>query len=50
MSIEIYDGIPWVGNTPILGPKVFDLQQDAAANMLAVDRVSQADALRGVYA
>ncbi len=32
-NVEIYDGITWAGNTAVLGPKVFDLANDAAANL-----------------
>lgn len=32
VNVEIYDGITWNGNTPVLGPKVFDLEQVAQAN------------------
>lgn len=33
VNVEIYDGITWNGNTPILGPKVFDLNDDTASSM-----------------
>ena len=32
-NVEIYDGITWAGNTPTLGPKVFDLENDLATSM-----------------
>jgi len=33
VDLEIYDGITWVGTTPVLGPKVFDFENDAGANI-----------------
>lgn len=32
VNVEIYDGITWSGNTPILGPKVFDFEQDYSSS------------------
>jgi hypothetical protein len=32
VNVEIYDGIVWSGNTPILGAKVFDFEQDYSAS------------------
>ncbi|MFT7463244.1 MAG: hypothetical protein ACI9EF_001588 [Pseudohongiellaceae bacterium] len=31
-NVEIYDGISWSGGIPTLGPKVFDLNDDTAAD------------------
>ena len=36
VNVEIYDGITWAGNTPILGPKVFDLGADQATSMQVI--------------
>lgn len=36
VNVEIYDGITWNGNTPTLGPKVFDLNDDTAASMQVI--------------
>lgn len=32
VNVEIYDGITWSGNTPILGTKVFDFEQDYSSS------------------
>jgi hypothetical protein len=33
INLEVYDGISWNGNVPTLGPKVFDLENDAQTSM-----------------
>jgi hypothetical protein len=32
VNVEIYDGITWSGNNPILGTKVFDFEQDYSSS------------------
>jgi hypothetical protein len=33
VNLKIYDGISWVGTTPVLGPEVFDFESAAGANI-----------------
>jgi hypothetical protein len=33
VNLQIYDGISWVGTTPVLGPLVFDFENDAGASI-----------------
>lgn len=33
VNLKIYDGITWVGTTPVLGPEVFDFASAAGANI-----------------
>jgi hypothetical protein len=33
VNLKIYDGITWVGTTPVLGPEVFDFETAAGANI-----------------
>jgi hypothetical protein len=33
VNLQIYDGITWIGNTPVLGPLKFDFENDAGASI-----------------
>lgn len=33
VNLKIYDGVTWAGNTPVLGPEVFDFETDAGASI-----------------